>query len=135
MFRSIFCSVFLTSVYIQLSICDVVVQTKYGKLQGRITQYSRAFLGVPYAKPPVGPLRYFRQCHYPSVQTLFQSSTSHFMYIHVYYLVFPLYQPQYVCLCVCLSHFYQVIYSSEIKEDTDINYIYTCILSPSSFSF
>ncbi|GBN46299.1 Acetylcholinesterase-1 [Araneus ventricosus] len=41
---------------------DDGVKTKSGKIIGKITQYygglGRAFLGVPYAKPPVGELRF-----------------------------------------------------------------------------
>lgn len=43
---------------------DLVVQTEHGKLQGRAyesvltkTEYY-AFLGVPYARPPLGELRF-----------------------------------------------------------------------------
>ncbi|XP_045194483.2 cAMP-regulated D2 protein-like [Mercenaria mercenaria] len=44
---------------------DVVVQTKYGKIQGVQTSKSRAFLGVPYAAPPVGEMRW-RPPEHPS---------------------------------------------------------------------
>ena len=36
----------------------LVVKTKLGKLQGKAEGRVRAFLGVPYAAPPVGPLRW-----------------------------------------------------------------------------
>ena len=35
-----------------------IIETKYGKIEGRETESSFAFLGVPYAKPPVGKLRF-----------------------------------------------------------------------------
>ena len=37
---------------------DVVVQTKYGALRGSVDGAVRTFKGVPYAAPPVGPLRW-----------------------------------------------------------------------------
>ena len=55
---------------IPLVINDVLVETKYGKLSGKrlvniydigdgqVTETVDRFLGVPYAEPPVGPLRF-----------------------------------------------------------------------------
>ena len=37
---------------------DVVVRTKYGTLEGSVEGRSRIFKGVPFAAPPVGPLRW-----------------------------------------------------------------------------
>lgn len=37
---------------------DSIVQTENGQIQGSITQYGRAFLGIPYAAPPVGQNRW-----------------------------------------------------------------------------
>ena len=34
------------------------VSTTYGKLRGKIDQGVHAYLGVPYAAPPIGTLRY-----------------------------------------------------------------------------
>ena len=34
------------------------VQTQYGWVSGRAHENVHAFLGIPYAKPPVGPLRF-----------------------------------------------------------------------------
>ena len=34
------------------------VSTTYGKLRGKIDQGAHAYLGVPYAAPPIGALRY-----------------------------------------------------------------------------
>ena len=36
----------------------VVIPTKYGDVRGVQTDNGYAFLGVPYAAPPVGDLRY-----------------------------------------------------------------------------
>src|SRR5271154_6892785 len=36
----------------------LVVKTKLGKVQGKADGTVRAFLGVPFAQPPVGPLRW-----------------------------------------------------------------------------
>src|SRR5688572_10545105 len=36
----------------------LVVQTRYGKLRGKLEDGVRTFKGVPYAEPPVGPLRF-----------------------------------------------------------------------------
>src|SRR5439155_9997674 len=35
-----------------------IVQLGDGKVQGSVAQSSRSFLGIPYAKPPVGDLRW-----------------------------------------------------------------------------
>ncbi len=37
---------------------SLVVKTKTGKLQGKAEGSVRAFLGVPFAQPPMGPLRW-----------------------------------------------------------------------------
>src|SRR5580658_9758040 len=37
---------------------DVVVQTRSGKLRGQTADGVRVFRGVPFARPPVGPLRF-----------------------------------------------------------------------------
>ena len=37
---------------------EVIVTTKYGKIRGISSNKTKAFLGVPYAAPPVGKLRY-----------------------------------------------------------------------------
>ena len=37
---------------------DVIVPTKYGNVRGLKTDYDFAFLGVPYAAPPIGNARY-----------------------------------------------------------------------------
>ena len=37
---------------------DVTVQTKYGSLTGFLFNKSTQFLGVPFATPPVGDLRW-----------------------------------------------------------------------------
>ena len=36
----------------------VVVHTQYGDILGYETNMSRIFYGIPFAQPPVGPLRY-----------------------------------------------------------------------------
>lgn len=36
----------------------VVVHTQYGDIFGYQTNMSRVFYGIPFAQPPVGPLRY-----------------------------------------------------------------------------
>ena len=60
----------LVHLAIPLVVDDVVVTTKYGKLSGRrllnfydirdggVTDFVDRFLGVPYAEPPVGKLRF-----------------------------------------------------------------------------
>lgn len=35
-----------------------IIETRYGRIEGRETENCFAFLGVPYAKPPVGDLRF-----------------------------------------------------------------------------
>lgn len=37
-----------------------LVQTQYGWVSGRAHEDVHSFLGIPYAKPPVGPLRFCR---------------------------------------------------------------------------
>ena len=38
---------------------NLVVNTQQGRIQGsRLTDQVDAFLGIPYAQPPVGPLRF-----------------------------------------------------------------------------
>ncbi|MEQ2270078.1 hypothetical protein XENORESO_014819 [Xenotaenia resolanae] len=41
---------------------DLVISTTYGKVQGKLLSVPngevRAFLGIPYAKPPLGTLRF-----------------------------------------------------------------------------
>ncbi|KAL4229427.1 hypothetical protein ACF0H5_012465 [Mactra antiquata] len=48
--------------FVQLFFCsvqgDLIVNTKYGKVQGIKTEFGQAFLGIPYAQPPVGSLRW-----------------------------------------------------------------------------
>ena len=39
---------------------EPVVQTRYGSLRGLAREGSLEFLGVPYAQPPIGPLRFRR---------------------------------------------------------------------------
>ena len=39
-------------------ICNITVSTKYGNIVGLTTSKGHAFLGIPYALPPVGDLRY-----------------------------------------------------------------------------
>lgn len=39
---------------------DIATRTRYGILVGRRTSQGVAFLGIPYAEPPVGPLRFGR---------------------------------------------------------------------------
>ena len=60
----------LVHLAIPLVVDDVVVTTKYGKLSGRrllnfydirdggVTDFVDRFLGVPYAEPPIGKLRF-----------------------------------------------------------------------------
>ena len=36
---------------------DIVVPTKYGQVRGLRTNKANAFLGIPYAAPPVNKLR------------------------------------------------------------------------------
>jgi len=38
---------------------DVVVNSNFGQIRGHSVDGVNAFLGVPYAQPPVGNLRYF----------------------------------------------------------------------------
>ena len=64
------CLLSLIHLAIPLVVDDVIVNTKYGKLSGRrllhfydirdagITEMVDRFLGVPYAAPPVGELRF-----------------------------------------------------------------------------
>lgn len=49
-------SVFLTLSYSESSY--VIVPTKYGNVRGLKTDYGFAFLGVPYAAPPIGNARW-----------------------------------------------------------------------------
>jgi para-nitrobenzyl esterase len=37
---------------------EVVVETRCGRVRGRISNGIRVFTGIPYAEPPVGPLRF-----------------------------------------------------------------------------
>ncbi|NYF81047.1 carboxylesterase/lipase family protein [Granulicella arctica] len=37
---------------------DLRVKTKQGKVEGKVDGQTRAFLGIPFAAPPVGPLRW-----------------------------------------------------------------------------
>ena len=37
---------------------ESIVETPSGKLSGRVEGGIHAFRGIPYAKPPVGPLRF-----------------------------------------------------------------------------
>ena len=37
---------------------NLQIKTKQGKLEGKVDGSTRAFLGIPYAAPPVGPLRW-----------------------------------------------------------------------------
>lgn len=37
---------------------NTIIDTKYGKIQGTETKDAILFKGIPYAKPPVGPLRF-----------------------------------------------------------------------------
>ena len=39
-------------------VSGVTVSTKYGNIVGLTTSKGQAFLGIPYALPPVGDLRY-----------------------------------------------------------------------------
>lgn len=41
---------------------DMTIQTKQGQIEGKLSQdgRTRLFLGVPYAEPPTGPLRFQR---------------------------------------------------------------------------
>ncbi|XP_062600545.1 cAMP-regulated D2 protein-like [Saccostrea cucullata] len=48
----------LVIVAFQVALCEVVVTTKYGKIRGVASNKIKAFLGVPYAAPPVGKLRW-----------------------------------------------------------------------------
>lgn len=41
-----------------------VVNTKYGPIAGLQENGVNAFLGVPYAQPPIGNLRYVHVCIY-----------------------------------------------------------------------
>jgi para-nitrobenzyl esterase len=36
---------------------DHVVNTSYGRLRGMLEESALAFRGIPYAQPPIGPLR------------------------------------------------------------------------------
>ena len=36
----------------------VIVKTKYGKIKGNQEDNLQSFLGIPYAKPPIGNLRF-----------------------------------------------------------------------------
>jgi len=49
----------LTVLFIKVSDADdfVVVQTTNGRVRGRVQDGVNAFLGIPYAKPPVNDLR------------------------------------------------------------------------------
>lgn len=38
----------------------MVVETEYGKIRGKRERDCEVFLGIPYAKPPIGPLRFRR---------------------------------------------------------------------------
>uniref|UniRef100_A0A6B2LNP1 Carboxylesterase type B domain-containing protein n=1 Tax=Arcella intermedia TaxID=1963864 RepID=A0A6B2LNP1_9EUKA len=50
-----------------LGACDeAVVQTKYGPVRGVVSEDHRAFLGIPYAAPPVGGLRWSKPTSPPS---------------------------------------------------------------------
>jgi hypothetical protein len=49
--------IIIAAVTSQFAYCDVVVTTKYGKIKGINSTKTNAFLGVPYAAPPVGKLR------------------------------------------------------------------------------
>ena len=56
-----FCFIF--GVFITLAFCDLNVKTKYGDIQGFEFEAERGseaevFLGIPFAKPPIGELRF-----------------------------------------------------------------------------
>lgn len=38
--------------------CDIIIPTKYGNVRGKETEYGFAFLGIPYAAPPIGNARF-----------------------------------------------------------------------------
>ena len=42
----------------QSALADPVVRLEHGAVQGKVSGAAEAFLGVPYAAPPVGPLRW-----------------------------------------------------------------------------
>lgn len=48
----------LASLIVEAAQDDLVVRVKAGLLRGRMQETTRAFLGIPYAAPPVGKLRW-----------------------------------------------------------------------------
>jgi para-nitrobenzyl esterase len=60
MMLRLFCAVALTCALPALASDPAVVKTDLGKLQGKMSAdgQTRDFLGIPYAAPPVGPLRW-----------------------------------------------------------------------------
>ena len=60
-------TVLIFGIFIQLIIADPIVKTKYGNIQGFEFKAERGseaevFLGIPFAKPPIGELR-FEVCY------------------------------------------------------------------------
>lgn len=41
-----------------LSQASVIIETQRGRVEGRVDAHGRRFLGIPFAAPPVGPLRF-----------------------------------------------------------------------------
>ena len=53
-------TIFLQDVLSQVQPGEYVfVTTKNGELRGQSHEWYRSFLGIPYAEPPLGDLRYF----------------------------------------------------------------------------
>lgn len=53
------CFTFVTNVSCLINPADITVDTTYGTLKGIDLGESYAFGGIPFGKPPVGPLRFY----------------------------------------------------------------------------
>ena len=58
MSTSVVCSIFVVLCMLNVVNSDVIVKTAYGQVRGTRTEKSIEFLGIPFATPPVGNLRY-----------------------------------------------------------------------------
>ncbi len=56
--NTVLCSIMLASVALRAAEPSLQVMTQAGLVQGKNQENVRAFLGIPYAAPPIGPLRW-----------------------------------------------------------------------------
>ena len=58
LFAAVLTAALLTASAVGAADDPIVVQTDKGSVRGSVTNGVRAFLGIPFAAPPVGPLRF-----------------------------------------------------------------------------